>query len=54
MKIYMDQVPEGVSFDEYPEGTEFVFDEAERKRDPVTHELIPRERRKLIYPTDCK
>ena len=54
MKIYIDQVPECVSFDEYPEGTEFVFDEAELKRDPVTHRLIPREQRELIYPEDCK
>lgn len=54
MKIHMDQVPEEVSFDDYPIGTEFVFDEPPRKRDPVTHELLPREKRPLIYPQDVK
>ena len=54
MKVYMDQVPEGISFEEYPEGTDFVFDERPLLRDPVTHRLIPKEKRPLIYPEDCK
>jgi hypothetical protein len=54
MKIYMDQIPEDVAMDEYPAGTEFVFDEPVRQRDPVTHKLMPRERRPLIYPADVK
>lgn len=54
MKIYMEQVPEDVSFSDYPPGTVFVFDEPIRQRDPVTHELIPRKKRPLIYPEDCE
>lgn len=54
MKIYMDQVPEDVSFEDYPAGTEFVFDEPPIQRDPVTFELIPRKKRSLIYPSDIQ
>lgn len=54
MKIYIDQVPEEVAFEDYPAGTEFVFDEQPLRRDPITHKLIPRERRPLIYPSDIK
>ncbi|GEM_PF-5728835 len=28
MKLYFDQIPEGVSPADYPEGTEFVVDDA--------------------------
>lgn len=54
MRIYVDQVPEGVSFDDYPVDTEFVFDEPVRQRDPVTLKLLPREKRPLVYPEDIK
>ena len=54
VRIYMDQVPEEVSFEDYPAGTEFVFDESPIRRYPVTHKLIPREKRPLIYPKDIK
>ena len=54
MKIYIDQVPEEVSFSDYPPGTEFIFEEAPLQRDPVTHLLIPREQRPLIYPSDIQ
>lgn len=54
MEVYIDQIPEGYSFEDYPPDTVFVFEETERRRDPVTHQLIPRKRRDPIYPEDCK
>ncbi len=54
MRIYLEQVPEEVDFDDYPPDTEFILDDAPLKRDPVTFQLIPRERRPLIYPEDLK
>lgn len=54
MEIYIDQIPDGYSFEDYPPETVFILEEAERKRDPKTHQLIPRKRRELIYPEDCK
>ena len=54
MEVYIDQIPEGYSFEDYPPDTVFVFEETERMRDPVTHQLIPRKRRDPIYPEDCK
>lgn len=52
MRIYLEQVPEEVDFDDYPPDTEFILDDAPLKRDPVTFKLIPRESRPLIYPED--
>lgn len=55
MKIYLEQIPEGVALEDYPKGTEFVcIDDSRPERDPVTHRLIPREKRPLIYPSDIK
>ena len=54
MEIHIDQIPEGLSFEDYPSETVFVFEEPERQRDPITHQLIPRKRRDLVYPGDCK
>lgn len=54
MKIFFDQIPEGVDMSEYPEGTIFVLDDSRPKRDPVTFEVIRPEKRPLIYPEDCK
>ena len=54
MKVYIDQIPEGFSFEDYPPETVFIFEEVERKRDPVTFQLLPREPRAPIYPEDCK
>ena len=50
MKLYFDQIPEGVSPADYPEGTEFVVDDAPMKRDPVTFQLIPRTKRPVVFP----
>lgn len=49
MRIYMDQVPDGVSFEDYPPGTEFILDDAPLKRDPETFQIV-REKRTLVYP----
>ncbi len=54
MKIYFDQVPEDVSFDDYPPDTEFIWDDSPLKRDPETFKLIRPKKRKLIYPEDLK
>lgn len=55
MKIYLEQIPEGVKPEDYPEGTEFVcIDDSRLERDPATNRLIPREHRPLIYPSDIK
>ena len=54
MKVYIDQIPEGVSIDDYPEGTEFVLDDAPLERDPETYQLIPRKKKPLIFPHDIK
>lgn len=54
MRIYFDQVPEDVSFDDYPPDTEFIWDDRPPQRDPETFELIFPKRRKLIYPEDLK
>lgn len=54
MKLYFDQIPEGVDTSDYPEGTLFVLDDTRPKRDPVTFKLIREPKRKLIYPEDCK
>lgn len=54
MKIYIDQVPEDVSFSDYPPGTVFIWDDSPPKRDPGTFKLIRPKRRKLIYPEDIK
>ena len=54
MKVYFEQIPEGVSASDYPDGTVFVFDDSRPKRDPVTLELIPPEKRPLIYPEEVK
>lgn len=53
MKLYFDQIPEGVSPADYPEGTEFVVDDA-MERDPVTFQLILRTKRPLIFPQDVE
>lgn len=52
MKIYFDQIPEGVLPGDYPEGTEFVLDDAPMKRDPETFRLSRREKRPLVFPQD--
>ena len=54
MRIYLDQIPEGLSTQDYPEETEFILDDTRPERDPVTLKLIPRAKRELIYPEDCK
>ncbi len=50
LKIYFDQIPEECSTEDYPDDTEFILDDAPLKRDPKTHQLIPKEKRLLIYP----
>ena len=54
MKLYLDQIPKGYSMLDYPDDTIFVMDDTRLKRDPVTFQLIPPEKRPLIYPEDCK
>ena len=54
MKIYLDQIPDGITVDDYPEGTEFVLDDSRFERDPVTHKLILKEKRPLVFPSDLK
>lgn len=54
MRVYFDQIPEGYSTQDYPENTQFVLDDSKPKRDPVTFQLLPPEKRPLIYPEDCK
>lgn len=52
--IHMDQVPkeDGVSWEDYPEGTSIILDDRRPERDPVTFQLIRKPRRALIYPED--
>lgn len=50
MRLYFEQIPEGVDISEYPEETEFVLDDSRPKRDLETGRLIPRARRPLVYP----
>lgn len=40
MKIYLDQIPDGVSLGEYPPDTEFILDDETPKRDPITNRII--------------
>ena len=52
MRIYMEQIPEGTSYDEYPDDTLFIFEEKALERDYTTLQLIPRRRRPLVTPED--
>lgn len=52
MKIYMEQIPEGISWNEYPDDTIFIFEEKPSVRDSVTFQLIPPQRRPSITPED--
>lgn len=55
MKVYLDQIPEGYRVEDYPEGTEFVLvDDSRPERDPQTYQLIPRQKRPLIYPQSIR
>lgn len=40
MRIFMDQIPENVGFDDYPPDTEFVMDDKPPERDKETLRLI--------------
>lgn len=53
MKIYTDQIPEGIGCEEYPEGTEFILDDTRPQRDPVSFQLIRPPKRPLIYPAEA-
>ena len=54
MKIYFEQIPEGVNEEDYPEGTEFVMDDTRPIRDSETNKLIAKERRPLLFPYEVK
>lgn len=54
MEIFFDQIPEGYTWKDYPEGTVFVLDDTKPKRDPETFRLIWPPKRPLIYPEDIK
>ena len=53
MVIYPEQIPNGYSIEDYPDGTEFLMiDDSPLERDPVTFKLLPREKRPFVYPKD--
>ena len=54
MKIYMEQIPEGISCSKYPADTIFIFEEKPLVRDPITFNLIPPKRRPSITPEDIR
>lgn len=53
MKLYIDQIPEGISWEEYPKGTEFILDDTRPRRDPVSFQLIRPPKRPLITPAEA-
>lgn len=53
MRIYLDQIPEGVDTSEYPADTEFVMDDTRPQWDAMTGKVIRPERRPLIYPKEA-
>lgn len=54
MKIYFDQIPEGVDIRDYPSDTVFVLDDSKPKRDPVTYRLIRGPERPMLYPENVR
>ena len=53
MKIYMEQIPNGVDVDQYPPDTEFAFDERQPTRDIETLELVYPPPRPYITPEEA-
>lgn len=53
MVLYFSQIPAGANCCDYPPGTAFYLEDEPLKRHPVTFQLLPRIKRKLVYPEDC-
>lgn len=51
MDIYMEQVPESISYSDYPSGTQFVLDDSKPERDPITFRILHKNR-PLVWPED--
>ena len=54
VEVYLEQIPEGVEPEEYPENTIWVWRDDRPKRDPVTFELIRPEPMKKLWPEDVR